>query len=250
MESDTDSNHQGADSAGGAWQDEPDSGDPGGGPLGTLGAWGVRDYRDPDSYWRRRFLILAAGFAVLCGMTWGISALLGPARSTQAGRLPKAAPHGRLPMVPGKGGGELGRSGEVWPASPGACSPAGIVLSLFTSQPRYRLGQRPQFEVYAVSTARGACDLPYGPSVVRVMISRGGHLVWDSAACAARDELPAPGPSRFTRGVPRAATVYWNGQPGTAGCAGPARAGAAGVFAVVATADGQSSPVRTFTMAG
>jgi hypothetical protein len=263
MESDTDGNQREAGGTGGDWQDEPASGELG--ATGSLGAWGVRDYRDPDSYWRRRFLILAAGFAVLCGMTWGLSALLGPARSNQAGGLGHAGTalptSGKLPSAPrrlpagamatsapGKGAGQPAPSRAAGAASPAACPPGSIVLSLLTSQARYSPGQRPQFEVYAVSTAPGACDLAYGPSVVRVMVTRGGHVVWDSAACGSRGEGSAPGPMRFTRGVPRVATVSWTGPAGTAGCAGPARAAAAGTFAVVATADGESSPVRTFTL--
>lgn len=67
-----------------------------------------------------------------------------------------------------------------------------------------------------------------------------------------RVRLPRTGtqiaPVRFTAGVPRVATVAWNRQAGTAGCAGSVPAAATGTFDVVATADGESSPVRTFTL--
>lgn len=44
--------------------------------AGLGGSW----LSAPDSYWRRRFLILASGLAVLCLITWGVSDLLGPAQ--------------------------------------------------------------------------------------------------------------------------------------------------------------------------
>ncbi|HUN34688.1 MAG TPA: hypothetical protein VMU95_22025 [Trebonia sp.] len=247
MESDTDSSQSGAGETGEGWPDGPPSGEPGG--TGALGAWGVRDYRDPDAYWRRRFFILAAGFAALCGMTWGISALLGPTRSVRGGSASTVlAPYGKLGSGPGKGAGQPVQTPVIRLDSPSTCRPASIVLSLFPSQARYSLGQRPQFAVYAVSTARKACELDFGPAVVRVTVTRGGHVVWSSAACGLGGTANAAGRVRFTRGVPRVATVSWNGQPGSAGCAGPARVEAAGTYAVMATADGQSSPLRTFTV--
>jgi hypothetical protein len=242
---------------------------------GGLGAWGVSDYRDLDSYWRRRFFILAAGFVILCGLTWALSALLGPARSIQVGGsadarsvLPargKPSPVGygptsgamaasvsEAPSAPGKGAAPDQRrpSRAGGRALPAACPPASIVLSLLTSQARYGQGQEPQFEVYAVSTAHGACNLAFSPSAVRVMVTSQGHVVWDSAACGSGGVASARGPVRFRPGVPRVATVTWSRRAGTAGCAGPAgaRAGAAGTYEVLATTDGESSPVRTFTL--
>ncbi len=99
-----------------------------------------------------------------------------------------------------------------------------------------------------MSTAPGACDLAYGPSALRVMVTSHSHVVWDSAACDWRGLAPGSGPVRFTAGVPRVATIAWNRQAGTAGCAGSVPAAATGTFDVVATADGESSPVRTFTL--
>jgi hypothetical protein len=311
MDPDTDGNHADAGEAGAARREASAGGDPGGtgtsagsdtgayagtgayadtgayagtgacagtDPVAGLGAWGVRSYQDPDSYWRRRFFILAGGFALLCAITWGLSSLIGPARSIRAGRpgdaraavpagtklpapahglpsgatAPAPAPRSGQPgyvQGPGKGAGPGTSPQGGAPGSATACPPARIVLSLLTSQARYSPGQRPQFEVYAVSTAPGACDLAYGSPVVRVMVTSQGHVVWDSAACDSRGAVPALAPLRFTPGVPRVATVSWNRQPGTAGCTGSAGPEAAGTFDVVATTDGQSSPVRTFSLA-
>lgn len=296
MDPDTESNDADAGEAGAALREASAGGDPGGTGTGTgtgayagtgadsgtdlvpgLGAWGVRSYQDPDSYWRRRFFILAGGFALLCVMTWGLSALLGPVKSIRAvrpGDAPAPVPAGtKLPAPayglpseatappraprsgqpgyvqgPGKGAGPGTSLQGAEPGSPAACPPGRIVLSLLTSQARYSPGQRPLFEVYAVSTAPGACDLAYGSLAVRVMVTSQGHVVWDSAACDPRRAVPALAPLRFRPGVPRVATVSWNRQPGTAGCTGSAGPEAAGTFDVVATTDGQSSPVRTFSL--
>ena len=121
------------------------------------------------------------------------------------------------------------------------------MLSLFASQPQYGPGQQPKFEVYAVSTARGTCELMYGPAVVRVMVTKQGQVTWDSAAC--RTQPPAaPERVRLAQGVPQVVTVSWNRRASTPGCAGSVPAGATGTFDAVALADGRSSPVRQFKL--
>ena len=129
----------------------------------------------------------------------------------------------------------------------GACAPADIVLSLFTSQSSYATGERPKFSVYAVSTSGAPCTLPYGAGSVQVVVTRHGHVVWDSAAC----EHSAVKPVQFTPGVPQLLTMVWNPtatEP--AGCAGSLPAGTSGALDAVAMSDGQSSSVRTFKVGG
>jgi hypothetical protein len=252
--------------------------------------------RDPDSYWRRRFFILAGGLALVGSATWGLSALVGPPKpiggrgashghAVAAGRamLPAVAygaPSGAAALAsaspsviaaPGvsraarQAGPPAGASSTPpSPASPttagshasapgsspraGKCSPRHIVFSLFTSQQRYSTGQQPKFEVYAVSTAAGPCDLPYGPSVVRVIVTRQGQVLWDSAACRGRAEAKAKA-ELFEQGVPQLVTLTWSRQASPAGCARSVPVKTTGAFDAVAMADGSSSPVRTFTLA-
>ncbi|MGH3293019.1 MAG: hypothetical protein ACRDP7_14530 [Trebonia sp.] len=125
----------------------------------------------------------------------------------------------------------------------GGCVPADIVLSLFTSESSHPRGAQPKFSVYAVSTSAAACTLPYGAGSVQVIVTRHGHVVWDSAACKAAAATPV----RFALGVPQELTMTWNPKAATpAGCAGSLPAGAAGTLDAVAMSDGQSSPVHTF----
>lgn len=147
---------------------------------------------------------------------------------------------------PGTGAPRPGTStsGAVDPKG-ARCAPADIVLSLFTSQPSYGPGARPRFEVYAVSTATAPCELTYGPGSVRVVVTRHGQVVWDSATCR-----PAAAPTvRFSLGVPRLLAISWNrAAKSPAGCSGTLPAGASGTFRVVAMGGGRSSAIRSFTL--
>lgn len=128
-------------------------------------------------------------------------------------------------------------------AKAGTCAPSDIVLSLFTSQPSYAKGAYPKFSVYAVSTSATPCTLSYGAGSVQVVVTRGGHVVWNSAACK-----PAPAkPVQFALGVPQVLAVAWNPTvTRPAGCAGTLPAGTSATLDAVAMSHGKSSPVRTF----
>jgi len=240
--------------------------------------------RDPDAYWRRRFFILGGGIVVVGLCVWLFPGARHAApRTSAAARASMAAldKRGELPAA---------AYGRTWPAptptpaatpsaatttaagadprktapspsqssSPTApvasaavkgppCAPADIVLSLFTGQPSYGPGTPPTFDVYAVSTSSAACTLSYGPGSVRVVVTSRGHVVWDSAAC----QPPAAAVVRFTLGVPQVLSITWNRHASEpAGCAGTLPAGDSGTFDAVALSDGQSSPVRSFTLSG
>jgi len=130
-------------------------------------------------------------------------------------------------------------------AKGGHCAPADIVFSLFTSQPSYHKGTLPEFDVYAVSTAVSSCRMAFGAGSVHVVVTRKGHVVWDSSSCA-----PATAPTAlFQLGVPQVLTISWDRSAAhPAGCAGSLPAGATGTFDAVAISAGQSSTVRTFTL--
>jgi hypothetical protein len=248
----------------------------------------TRELSDDRAYWRRRFFILCAGVVALGVCAWMLPGAHQPSARTAAATrasvaalakrqaLPPAA-YGSAWPGPKSTGGPAPKASSasptpsaklanaagqakkvstayhprpVVPASGGAhggCAPAGIVLSLFTSEASYPKGARPKFSVYAVSTSAAACTLPYGAGSVQVVVTWHGHVVWDSAAC----KPAAAQPVRFTLGVPQELTMTWNPKAAKpAGCAGSLPAGAAGTLDAVAMSDGQSSPVRTFTLGG
>lgn len=230
---------------------------------------------DPDAYWRRRFFILAGGLAVLMLAAW-LSGGGGPSR--QASRAaavqasaaasqarqslpsaalgtpsvspsPSASPTPSFPVPGSTASATPSASGSATAAGsgPGARCPAGsIVLSLFTSQPGYRPAQQPKFNIYAVSTSASACQLKYGPAAVRVVVTRHGKVVWDSAACTTTSRGAKM--VSLTRGVPQEVTLTWDRKASGQRCAGMLPPTEWGTYVAVAQADGRTSPVRSFKL--
>ncbi len=230
-------------------------------------------------YWRRRFLILCAGVVALGVCAWLIPGANPPSARSAADARRSAALNKRQPLPATAYGSARANPPPAVPSVPpsvppstasakqaathpaagrqpsqrasaaGAppCAPARIVLSLSTSQARYARGARPAFSVYAVSTASAACTLSFGAGAVQVIVTRNGHVVWDSAACR-----PAPArPARFRLGVPQVLALTWNPKATRPpGCGGSLTANESGAFDAVAMSHGQSSPVRAFKIGG
>jgi len=231
---------------------------------------------NPGAYWRRRFFILVGGLALLALLAWlfparhsgpaaGVSAAarasmaalqsqdaLPPAAYGNAWPVPSPKPSATAtPKPAAKASAKPTTSASPRPTTSAStagiapCKSADIVLSLFTGQASYSQDARPQFNVYAVSTAASQCQMAYGAGSVRVIVTRNGEVVWDSTEC----KPPTTKTVRFQRGVPQLLTVSWNrGATSPSGCAGSLPAGAWGTFQAVATITGQTSPVRTFTL--
>ena len=231
---------------------------------------------NPGAYWCRRFFILAGGLVLLALLGWLLPGRHpGPSAGGSAGArasmaalqsqdaLPSAA-YGNAWPVPSpkpsavatpkpaaKASAKPKTSASPRPTASASaagiapCKPADIVLSLFTGQASYSQDARPQFNVYAVSTAASQCQMAYGVGSVRVIVTRNGEVVWDSAEC----KPPTTEIVRFQRGVPQLLTISWNRRATSpSGCAGSLPAGAWGTFQAVAMITGQTSPVRTFTL--
>ena len=231
---------------------------------------------NPGAYWRRRFFILVGGLALLALLAWlfparhsgpaaGVSAAarasmaalqsqdaLPPAAYGNAWPVPSPKPSATAtPKPAAKASAKPTTSASPRPTTSAStagiapCKSADIVLSLFTGQASYSQDARPQFNVYAVSTAASQCQMAYGAGSVRVIVTKNGQVVWDSAGC----KPPAAKTVRFQRGVPQLLTVSWNRRATSpSGCAGSLPAGAWGTFQAVAMITGQTSPVRTFTL--
>ena len=134
------------------------------------------------------------------------TAARGPRHPTPRRRRPPAPVATRRPAPPA--GARAATAGELPPTSPspapsavGAarrlrCAPADIVLSLFTSQPSYAKGARPSVQrLRRLDLRRPLHAAATAPGSVQVVVTRHGHVVWDSAAC----KRPAAGAVRFTR---------------------------------------------------
>ncbi|MBO0806308.1 MAG: hypothetical protein J2P25_24940 [Nocardiopsaceae bacterium] len=182
---------------------------------------------------------LAAGSSSAGGSSADRSSARGSSADGSAARGSSAGGSGATPSH--SASGSAGASG-----SSRHCQAGSIVLSLFTSQRSYRPGERPTFSVYAVSTSAQECRLRYGPAAVRVMVTRHGKVVWDSAACESTRQGART--TRLAPGVPREVALSWNREASARSCAGTLPRGEQGTFQAVAQADGRSSPVRSFRL--
>jgi hypothetical protein len=244
------------------------------------------DTDQPDSYWRRRVIMLVAGLCVLGLFAWifsgggGKPSVTPAAKSSQAsGILPAAAYSGDptpTPTVTGSGSaaaspspsasgkpsasksaaGKSSAKAHATSSAPavtsarapgGGCYPSAVVLSLFSSQSEYHKGQDPEFDLYAVSTGSGTCSFNTSPAKLHVVVMSAGRIIWDSADCTHGSDSQV---AWLSRGVPAQESVTWNRSISLPGCETLATAARAGTYQVQARSASVDSPVRTFKLAG
>jgi hypothetical protein len=212
--------------------------------------------RDDESagssdYWRRRFVVLAAGLTGLFVVAWVISAALraGPppphrsvvtreaaARGATPGSTHRAAAPSRSAAAPGTPAASAPPASSRHPAiKPAFCARPAIVLSLTATQTRFTAGQAPTFSVGVVSTQRAACSFNVGPAHLAVVIREGTARIWGSSDCTRGngDLITA-----LTRGVPTIVTITWPLRTSAGGCSGPVQQAPPGSYSAYAV-DGQ-----------
>jgi hypothetical protein len=128
----------------------------------------------------------------------------------------------------------------------GRCAPNAIVLSLFASKRSYHAGQRPVFEVYAVSTAARPCAFDLSPARLHVLVSSSGRVIWDSADCTRGQPDKR---AELRRGVPAQTSLSWNRAISLPGCVTVASSARPGTYQVQARDASVASPVRSFRLA-
>jgi hypothetical protein len=242
------------------------------------------DTDQPDSYWRRRVIMLVAGLCVLGLFAWifsgggGKPPVTPAAKTSQAsGILPAAAYSGApTPTVTGSGsataspspsGSASGKpaaskspagksAAHATSSAPavasarepgGSCYPSAVVLSLFSSSSEYAAGQDPEFDLYAVSTGSGTCYLNTSPAKLHVVVMTAGRIIWDSADCT---HGTANQVAWLSRGVPAQESITWNRSISLPGCVTLAAAARPGTYQVQARSATVDSPERTFKLAG
>lgn len=216
----------------------------------------------PDVYWRRRALALATGIAVVALLAWAVNGMLSdpattPAAAVKASGGQAGTPGGQAGTPGGQGGaGSGGSPGKAAghatasaSASPsgsksgrpsgrrsqgasggqhvaaGSCRPGDLVLTLVTTQHRYRDGAWPAFRAYVVNTGSRPCGFNTGYRSLAVVIRSGPARVWGSGDCG---QGRASHPKRLARGVPVARRLSWNRRTSFPGChpkGSPARPG-------------------------
>jgi hypothetical protein len=228
-------------------------------------------------YWRRRFVALLIGLAVLALVAWAFSGAVGgsavPAGASggssqsgagqqanggtgrgsagQAGTGQAGTGHGGTGHS-GAGHGGTGGTGSTASHKAGAgaasgrhgkrtrvtrpmpCPSGDVVLSLFTSQENYTVGQMPQFDVNVVATADQTCTFNVGARHVALIIRAGSVRVWGSADCV---QGAGNLVSDLQRGVPTVLPISWNRQASSPGCPNTSSQMRAGTYSA-AVADG------------
>ena len=233
------------------------------------------------TYWRRRFITLAIGVAVLAAASWGLSQALrvhpagksstGSLRTSGAGPAPRsgtpAAGGGQHATAGSQGGhgsgGSRGRSGPGTATSqrpapkptattsgfagfkPAFCSWQAIVLSLSASQARFGSGQQPAFSLSVVSTQPTDCSFNVGPGHLAVVIKEGPARIWSSADCVNGTGSLV---TALRRGVPTVVAVGWTRRMSSPGCSGPARAVPPGSYTAYAVEGSIVSAPVTFRL--
>jgi hypothetical protein len=245
------------------------------------------DTDQPDSYWRRRVIMLVAGLSLLGLFAWIFSGGGGkspaPAtRSSQAsGILPAAAYSGApTPAVTGSGSATASPSASGSASSPagqpaasksaagksarahatssapavasargpgGGCLSGAVVLSLFSSKSEYHAGQDPEFDLYAVSTGSGTCSFDFSPAKLHVVVMSAGRIIWDSADCTHGTSSQVVW---LSRGVPAQESVSWNRSISLPDCVTLATSSRPGTYQVQARSAAVDSPTQTFKLAG
>ncbi len=224
---------------------------------------------EPETYWRRRFIALAAGIATLGLFAWACSGAVNGGSPRPAAAITPVASGGLAarPATPATGASltpsasasagsssrprsHPGRSlasrrPSRAPGRVATCPAGGIVISVFASKSGYGPGELPRFEAEVVSTGRQACTFNLGPRFLRLMINTGDARIWDSADCAGGT---GSGAATLRRGVPAAVHISWDRQVSAPGCRPQrARASAATYVAVAYSGKLASRPV-TFVL--
>jgi hypothetical protein len=119
------------------------------------------------------------------------------------------------------------------------------VLTLLASKPSYGPHAQPRFQIEIVSTGATACAFDLGPASLRVVVTHGGEIAWNSGACP-RDA--ASRVIRLRRGVPVAASVVWNRSLTVAGCRPTVMAASRRTYVAVAQSGTARSPGQAFRL--
>jgi hypothetical protein len=241
------------------------------------------DADQPETYWRRRAITLAAGLTLLGLLAWAFSggggkpghpaAASSPAATTPAAQYHSVSPEpsadasasdGADAAVPGlPSAGTSGRptatassataraGARPAPAAPvaaqsgGDCSPSSVVLSLFSTRPSYSTHEFPEFDVYAVSTAPGTCTLNLGPGQLHLTVMSAGRVIWDSADCSRGNGNQD---DQLSRGVPVQTSITWNRTITLPGCVTLAASARPGTYQAQVRTATAASEVSTFKL--
>ena len=229
---------------------------------------------EPDTYWRRRVIALAAGLGVVGLLAWACSGAFGggsPVRQATVGATataqpaaeaagtptagtsmtPTSAPTVTITATPTSSGRGGAHPSESAPAAVpghqprGRCVPADVVPSLSVSQQKYQRRVKPQFSIYLVNVGQSNCSLDVGARSLRVVIKSGQVRVWGSADCAHGTTSDVV---RLRRGVPFVTYLSWNRRGSSPGCRAARPNAAPGTYTAMVISGAVHSPAEVFVL--
>ena len=181
-----------------------------------------------------------AGRAFPASSAPGVSLSASPSGSPARPSPPPVSGTSRPAAASGAGGGP----GK--PASGNAACPAtDIVLTLLASKASYGPREQPAFQIDVVSTAASACVFDASSQSLRVVVTHGGQLAWNSAACL-HDATARV--MRLRRGVPEVVPVVWNRRLTVSGCPATVMAASSRTYVAMAQSGAVKSPSQSFRL--
>jgi hypothetical protein len=130
-------------------------------------------------------------------------------------------------------------------AAAGTCPAADIVLTLLPSKASYGPHVMPTFRIDVVSTDSGICTFGIGPESLRVVVTHGSQLAWNSGACL---RAAASRVIQLRRGVPVVVPVGWNRHLNAGGCSASVLAASPRTYVAAAQSGAVESPGRAFRL--
>jgi hypothetical protein len=161
-----------------------------------------------------------------------------PARSARSAA--RAAPSGTAASSASSASG-TGRA----TAAASICPVADIVLTLLPSKASYGPHDMPTFQIDVVSTDNATCAFGIGPKSLRVMVTHGSQLAWNSGACL---NDAASRVTQLRRGVPVVVPVVWNRHLNAGGCPATVLVASQRTYVAAAQSGAVESPGRAFRL--
>ncbi len=172
-----------------------------------------------------------------------------PAPSATSSGLASGAPASPTtsPARSARSAARAGPSGGTGRATTAAstCPAADIVLTLLPSKASYGPHDMPTFQIDVVSTDNATCTFGIGPRSLRVVVTHGSQLAWNSGACL---QNAASRVIQLHRGVPVVVPVGWNRHLNAGGCLATVLAASPRTYVAAAQSGAAESPGRAFRL--
>src|ERR1700761_6035282 len=230
-----------------------------------------------DAYWRRRFFTLIAGLGVIGLLAWAFSGMASGGgksshssgsgssssaayASTAAGTPAPAVSVTTAPASPSPSASPSASPTKRAPAAvssparkaaaasaPAACPASDLVLTLTASAGSYGPSATPSFHLDIVSTDSANCLVDTGSGGLKLVVSHGSAVAYNSASCLTGTKRHVV---TLRRGVPVVTSMSWNKHQTTSDCSATVVAATNRTYSAVAQTGGAQSPGVAFRLTG